>query len=287
MPVSEPLAMVTGAAGAIGGGVASMLRSKGYRVIAVDIDDAAAARAVDAIGGDTIGVPCDAGDRDAVRTLADRIRGEWADRLEVLVCNAGLIVPGPIGTFDPAVLSTQVDVMLSCPIQLMNAAVPGMRARGRGRLLATVSMGGIISLPGSATYSAAKSGLRAFLTALSAELAGSGVRVSGVYPSGVDTPMLRFEARHGGSLLNFVGKVFTVPEVVAAYEKALTGKRLEVYLPYSDSITTRVANVVPGTANRIIPLFERFARRGHARFLARIEAEDARPAAVPEAPESR
>jgi len=277
--MSEQLAMVTGAAGAIGGGVAVMLRSKGYRIIAVDIDDAAAARAVEVIGGDTIGVACDVRDRAAVFGLANRIRGEWADRLEVLVCNAGLIVPGSVGTFDPDVLSTQVDVMLSCPIQLMNAAVPGMRARGRGRLLATVSVGGIISLPGSATYSAAKSGLRAFLTALSAELAGSGVRVSGVYPSGVDTPMLRFEARHGGSMLNFVGKVFTVPEVVAAYEKALTGKRLEVYLPYSDSITTRLANFVPGTANRVIPLFERFARRGHARFLARIDAEEAQTTA--------
>lgn len=271
----ERLAMVTGAAGAIGGGVSLMLRSKGYRVIAVDIDEAAAARAAGAIGGDTIGVAYDVGDRDAVLALANRIRGEWADRLEVLVCNAGLIVPGSIGTFVPDVLSTQVDVMLGCPIQLMNAAVPGMRARGRGRLLATVSMGGIISLPGSATYSAAKSGLRAFLTALSAELAGTGVRVSGVYPSGVDTPMLRFEARHGGSMLNFVGKVFTVPEVVAAYERALTGRRLEVYLPYSDSITTRVANFVPGAANCVIPVFERFARRGHAKFLARIDAEEA------------
>lgn len=43
--MSERLAVVTGAAGAIGGGVAVMLRGKGYRVIAVDIDDAAAARA--------------------------------------------------------------------------------------------------------------------------------------------------------------------------------------------------------------------------------------------------
>jgi hypothetical protein len=272
--VSERLALVTGAAGAIGGGVALMLRGRGYRVVAVDIDDAAAARAVATIGGDTIAVACDARRRAEVAALADRIRGEWADRLEVLVCNAGLIVPGRVGSFDPADLSAQVDVMLSCPVQLMNAAVPGMRVRGGGRLLATVSMGGIISLPGSATYSAAKAGLRAFLAALAAELAGTEVRVSGVYPSGVDTPMLRLEARHGGSMLNFVGKVFSVHEVVGAYEKALKGGRLEVYLPYSDSITTRVANFVPGAANRIIPLFERFGRRGHARFLARIDAED-------------
>ena len=104
---------------------------------------------------------------------------------------------------------------------------------------------------------------------------GSGVRVAGVYPSGVDTPMLRLEARHGGSLLNFVGRVHSVPDVVAADDKALTGRRLEVYLPYTDSITTRLAHSVPGAANRIIPLFERFGRRGHAKYLARIDAEEA------------
>ena len=85
--------------------------------------------------------------------------------------------------------------------------------------------------------------------------------------------MLRHEARHGGSLLNWVGKVFTVADVVRAYERALTGRRLEVYLPYSDSITTRVSAFVPATANRLIPLFERFARRRHARYLARIDAD--------------
>jgi hypothetical protein len=48
-------------------------------------------------------------------------------------------------------------------------------------------------------------------------------------------------------------------------------------LPYSDSITTRVSAFVPATANRLIPLFERFARRKHARYLARIDREEAGP----------
>ena len=153
---------------------------------------------------------------------------DWADRLDILVCNAGLIVPGTVATADPDDLTTQIDVMPSFPIQLIAAAVPAMTARGRGHILATVSMGGIISLPGSAAYSAAKAGPRSFLTALSAELAGTGVHVAGIYPSGVDTPMLRLEARHGGSMLNWVGTIYTVADVVRAYERALTGSRFEV-----------------------------------------------------------
>lgn len=267
------LALVTGAGGGIGLGVARMLRERGYRIVAVDISDAAAASAAERIGGDAIPVACDASDRAQVAALADRIRGEWSAELDVLVCNAGIIVPGTVAESSPDALTLQLDVMLGFPVQLINAAVPAFVARGNGHVLATVSMGGILSLPGSAVYSAAKSGLRAFLTALSAELAGSGVAVSGIYPSAVDTAMLRHEARHGGSMLNFLGTVFTVDDVVKGYERALRTRRLEVYLPYIDSVTSRLAHFWPGASNRLLPVLDRLGKRGHAKYLARIDAE--------------
>ncbi len=273
MRAEAPLALVTGAAGGIGSGVSRMLRERGFEVIAVDVDEPAVARAVAAAGGEAIGVVCDGRDSARVRALAERIRGEWAERLEVLVCNAGIIVPGDAADATPGDLDTQLDVMLRFPVQLLAASADAMRARGRGHLLATVSMGGIVALPGSATYSAAKAGLRAFLWALHAELAGTGVKVSGIYPSGVDTAMLRHEATHGGSMLNFVGKVFTVDEVVRAYGRALDRGRLEVYLPVSDGVSSRLSSLSPANANRLIPLLERWGRRGHARYLARIRGE--------------
>ncbi len=273
MRAERPLALVTGAAGGIGTGVARMLRGRGFEVVVVDVDEAAVERAVAAQEGDAIGVACDARDGAAVRALAARIRGEWADRLEVLVCNAGIIVPGDAAEAAPDDLDTQLDVMLRFPVHLLGAGADAMKARGRGHLLATVSMGGIVALPGSATYSAAKAGLRAFLWALHAELAGTGVRVSGIYPSGVDTAMLRHEATHGGSMLNFVGKVFTVDEVVRAYGRALDRDRLEVYLPVSDAVSSRLSSFSPANANRLIPLLERWGRKGHAKYLVRIQRE--------------
>lgn len=273
MSAERPLAIVTGAAGGIGSGVARMLRGRGFEVVAVDIDAAAVERAVALQEGDALGVVCDARDPDAVRALAERIREEWATRLEVLVCNAGVIVPGDAADAEAGVLDAQIDVMLRCPIQLISAGAAVMRERGTGHLLATVSMGGIVALPGSATYSAAKAGLRAYLWALHAELAGTGVRVSGVYPSGVDTAMLRHEATHGGSMLNFVGKVFTVDEVVRAYGRALDRGTLEVYLPVSDAVSSKLSALSPAFANRLIPVLERWGARGHARYLARIASE--------------
>lgn len=267
------LALVTGAAGGIGTGVARMLTARGHRVIAVDLDTAAAERAAAAIGSETIPVACDLRDRAAVASLAARIRDEWA--LDVLVCNAGVIVPGDLADADPVSVHEQLDVMLGAPTQLIAAAVGGMRERDAGSILATVSMGGILPLPGSATYSAAKAGLRALLTAVDAELRDTRVRVAGIYPSGVDTGMLRFEARHGGSVLNFVGDVFTVEQVVSAYERALDGRRLEVYLPWSDSMLSRLIVFTPARMKRLLPFFERLGARGHAKYLARIDAEEA------------
>lgn len=273
-PEPRPLALVTGAAGGIGRGVCAMLSARGYRIIAVDLSADLLASVVAEIGADTIAVPSDARDAAQVDELARRIREEWADALEILVCNAGIIAPSPVAEADPAMMRTQLDVMLATPVQLIRAAIPAMVAGGRGHVLCTVSMGGILALPGSATYSAAKAGLRAFLTALSAEVKPHGVAVSGIYPSAVDTPMLRYEARHGGSMLNFVGTVFSVSDVVRGYEKALRTRRLEVYLPWSDSVTSRGFALVPAFMNRVIPTFERMGKRGHAAYVARVEAEE-------------
>ncbi|MER5936715.1 SDR family oxidoreductase [Streptomyces sp. NPDC001928] len=266
---STPLALVTGAGGGIGLGVSRLLTDRGYRVIAVEIDESAAVAAARAIHEGAIPVGCDLSDRDQVAALCTRVREEWSDRLEVLVCNAGVIVPGDVADATHQDLDTQLSVLLKSPVQLIAATVEGMRRRGRGHVLATVSMGAVLALPGSAVYSAGKSGLRAFLSALSAELRGTGVAVSGIYPSGVDTRMLQRETLDGGSTLNFVSKVLSIDHVVRGYARALRTRRLEVFLPYTDSIVTRAMALSPGLSNRAIPLMERIGRHGRARYLKR------------------
>lgn len=274
-PQHRPLALVTGAGGGIGIGVSLMLRDRGYDVIAVDISQESADRAVQLPGEGAQAVVSDDSDAGQVQALADRIRGEWAERLEVVVLNAGIILPGNVIDSDPPSFRAQIDIMLNAPIQYIAAAASVMTTRGRGKILATVSMGGVLALPGSAAYSAAKSGLRAFLAATSAELKGTGVSVSGIYPSGVDTPMLRREAREGGSVLNFVGTVFTVDDVVKAYARALGSDRLEVFLSPTDPIMPRLLGFSHQLAYRLIPVLEWLGRRGHRAYLRQLDDESA------------
>jgi short-subunit dehydrogenase len=260
------LALVTGAAGGIGLEVSQRLVARGFELISVDRTEEIAR-----IPEASIAVGCDLGDRAQVRALGERIAHEWAEELEVLICNAGVIVPGDVLHTTHEAIDLQMSVMLLSAQHLIAAAVPGFVARDRGHVLATVSMGGILALPGSAVYSAAKAGLRAYLAALSAELRHTEVSVSGIYPSAVDTPMLRHEAAHGGSLLNFVGTVFTTAQVADAYERALDRRSLEVYLPYSDSVTTRIVESFPWLLPRLLPTLDRIGRRGLLKYLSAIE----------------
>ena len=229
------LALVTGAAGGIGLEISRRLRERGYRIIAVERDDTTAAAAAAALGSDTLAVAADLSDRAAVAHLAQRIENEWAHDLHIVICNAGIIIPGDVVETAAEKFDMQLDVMLGSVIHLTAAAARTFQAKNSGHILATVSAGGILAMPGSAAYSAAKAGLRAYLSALSTELRHTRVSVSGIYPSAVDTTMLYHEATHGGSLLNFVGKVSTIDKVADRYDDALRSKRLETYLPYSDS----------------------------------------------------
>ncbi len=149
-------------------------------------------------------------------------------------------------------------------------------------MLSIVSMGGIIALRGSGAYSATKFGLRGFHTSLHQELAGSGVRVMGVFPSGVDTPMLRKEAAHAsGSPLNFVGAVLSPEQVADACMAALERGKLETYVPYIDSLTTRLLGAFPWLIRRVEPRFAAVGERGRRRYLARHGLVPAAPAPTP------
>jgi short-subunit dehydrogenase len=146
-----------------------------------------------------------------------------------------------------------------------------MLQRGSGHIVNTVSMGGITPLKGGAAYVASKFGLRGFLSALYSELKPLGIKVSGIYPSGVDTAMLRYEATHGGSLLNFVSTPQTSADVLKAFNRALSGGKLEVYVPYSDSLLARAIALFPSLLDRLYPVLEWFGRRGLSKYLKSIE----------------
>ncbi|MCE2526792.1 MAG: SDR family oxidoreductase [Actinomycetia bacterium] len=243
--------------------VAKRLIRRGYRVLAVDRTQELSDLAANALGGESIPVPCDLSVAVETTDLCQRITTEWPQDLEVLVCNAGVTVPADVVDHTPGEIDRQLDVTLRSSMHLINAALGVFLPRNRGHVMATVSRGGICPLPGSAPSLAANAGLRAFLAALNCEVAGTGVHVSGIYPTAVNTPMLEGEARLG-SALNFLSRVLTVNEVADAYERVLDKPKLELYVPNHESLSARAALWTPSLIRRVIPLLQSH-RRARAR----------------------
>lgn len=260
-------AIVTGGGGAIAEQVSRRLVQRGYRLTLIDVDAKRVADVASRLPGTTEVIVADLADESQLGDLVALIHSDFSD-LALLVNNAGYIEPGDVIDLDGDLLDRHVRINLVAPMRLSQAAARVMCARRSGDILSIISMGGIIAMKTSAAYAASKFGLRGFQTSLRSELAPYGVRVMGVFPSGVDTPMLRHEATHGGSALNFVGKVLTPAQVGAACMKALETGRLETYIPYGDSITTRFFATVPWLIDRVLPPFERKGEKGRARFLA-------------------
>lgn len=102
--------------------------------------------------------------------------------MDILIANAGLPASGTLDSFSLQEIDRALDVNLRAPIVLAHELAPGMVARGRGHLLFISSLAGKAASPRTAIYNASKFGLRGFAAALRADLRGTGVGVSCVFP---------------------------------------------------------------------------------------------------------
>lgn len=269
MSTSPPVALVTGSTGGIGACVADALSARGYRLVLMDLDPARLAQQAERHPGARVET-LDLSRQDAVLDWARALQADDAAPIDVAFVNAGLIAVGDMVELPIEQLLLQLQVNLVSTAVMLQALARRMAAAGRGHLIATVSMGGIVSLKGSAAYSASKFGLRGLLWGLRDELRPRGVQVCGIYPAGVDTPMLRHEARHGGSALNFVGRPVSPEDVARAVLAAIDRPRLETYVPASEGVTGRLAGAFPGLLAGLYPLLEKLGERGRAAYLARL-----------------
>ncbi|HEY2767040.1 MAG TPA: SDR family NAD(P)-dependent oxidoreductase, partial [Solirubrobacteraceae bacterium] len=111
-------------------------------------------------------------------------------RLDLLVNNAGLMTGGLLEEQDLDAVYAMFQVNLVAVVHLTRCALPGMLARGRGKVVNNASISAYAHLPSASTYAASKSGVVAFSEALRRELRGTGVGVLHLVTPGVETDML-------------------------------------------------------------------------------------------------
>lgn len=252
-------ALITGSCGGIGSAIAKDLARKGYHIILVDINKQEN-EILDAGLPSSEIVTLDLTNKEALRDFCEKIPQY---DLDIAFINAGMIHPGDVVNISEKMIDLQLDINLRSAIILNRACGAYMKSKGKGSIVNTVSMGGIFSLKSSATYSAAKFGLRGFLMAFYAELKPYGVNVSGIYPSAVDTPMLRHETLNGGSVMNFIDRPSTVDDLVKAFNKAIRTGKLEIFVPGSGGLFPKIlGGLIPGFIPKLYPTLERIGKKG-------------------------
>ncbi|HTR16284.1 MAG TPA: SDR family oxidoreductase [Acetobacteraceae bacterium] len=178
------VALVTGAAAGIGAAIAARLVGEGWRVILADIDANALHHRANLLGKAARATVADIGEEADVLRVLNEIR-EREDRLDGLVCNAGIMIRKPIAELTLAEWSRVLATNLTSTFLLARTAEELLRARG-GAIVTIASTRAHQSEPNTEAYSASKGGLVALTHALAISL-GPAVRVNTVSPGWIHT----------------------------------------------------------------------------------------------------
>ena len=165
-------AVITGGLSGLGAASATRLAEDGVDIITIDVSD----------GADVV---LDISDARAVADAASSI-----GPVDILINSAGIVGPNkPLWEISDAEWARTFRVNVDGTFHLCRAFVPGMRARGWGRIVNFASIAGKDGNPNMAAYSATKAAVIALTKSLGKELATDGVLVNAIAPAVINTPM--------------------------------------------------------------------------------------------------
>jgi short-subunit dehydrogenase len=201
----------------------------------------------------------DVADEAACGDLFDQAVREFG-AIHVLVNNAGYHKRGPVEKVDPAELGRMIDVNLRAPIILCRLAVPYLRDAGGGAIVNVASLAGRTPVPGAATYSGTKFGLRAFSFALGEELAGSGIKVAAVSPGPIDTGFIMANIDAVADI-TFSQPLSTAEEVAQVILDLCVNDKRERSMPPASGLLTTLSYLFPRLGMWLRPALLRKGRR--------------------------
>ena len=189
-PLSNQVAVVTGAARGIGEAIAIRFARMGATVVLTARDQARLGEVkagIEQQGGKALVQPCDLTDEKAVAALGERVGQEYG-RCDILVNNAGVgVLRKPLIDLPVAEWDQMMHTNLRGPYLMIRSFAPMMIAARYGHIINISSLAGKNVLPEGAAYSASKWGLNGLTYSVAEELRGYNVRVSVIAPGSVNT----------------------------------------------------------------------------------------------------
>jgi short-subunit dehydrogenase len=237
--------IITGASRGIGAATASLLVAAGATVIGVGHEE----RELEESTARTGAIPYAADVRDPKHAdaLVDAVLAEHG-RLDAVVANAGIGHAGPFSEMTIERVDDLIAVNVRAPILLARAALPAMLARTSGAVVLVSSIAGALVVPGETVYSATKAAIEAFAEALREEVRGSGVGVSTVLPTVVETGF--FTAR-GAAYHRKRPKPLRPEAIAEAIARCLRDGDERLIVPPALAVPVRLRGIAP-TAYRAL-----------------------------------
>jgi 3-hydroxybutyrate dehydrogenase len=181
--------LITGAGSGIGAGIAAELARAGHHLVITDVNRDAAeavAQSLREAGGSAEARALDVTSDDSIAAALAAL----SHPVDVLVNNAGLQHVAPLEEFPMAKWEFLVDVMLVGVARLTRAVLPGMRARGFGRIVNIGSIHSLVASPYKSAYVAAKHGLLGFSKVVALETSDTDITINTICPTYVKTPLV-------------------------------------------------------------------------------------------------
>jgi 3-oxoacyl-[acyl-carrier protein] reductase len=173
--------LVTGGSGAIGSAIIQLLANQGHKVINLSLDEPG-----ESLPAETYCV--DLMDREATARMLEQINAEH--QVDCLVNNAGISYQTTIETLVLDRMQQMVEIHNRAALQCIQAFMPGMKAKGHGRIV-QIGSRMMLGRQGRLVYSMVKAGLLGMSRSLALEVAPHGVTVNMVSPGPIETPFFR------------------------------------------------------------------------------------------------
>ncbi|MDO8534988.1 MAG: 3-oxoacyl-[acyl-carrier-protein] reductase [Xanthobacteraceae bacterium] len=181
-------ALVTGASGSIGGGIARALHQQGATVAISGTRRDALDALAGALGARVHVLPCNLAKAEEVEALVPAAE-KAMEKVDILVNNAGLNRDALFVRLKDEDWDQVIAVNLTAAFRLARAAVFPMMRRRYGRIIGITSIVGVTGNPGQGNYTAAKAGLIGMTKSLALEVASRNVTVNCVAPGFIKSPM--------------------------------------------------------------------------------------------------
>ena len=247
------IAWVTGASSGLGRALALRLAQDGWQVaVSARRAEALHALAEEARGlpGRIHGYPLDVTDEERVAAACGEIERDLGP-IGLVVLNAGTHQPVAAKTLRVEDFRTLVEVNLRGTVHCLCTALPGMIARGSGRIAVVASLSGYRGLPSAAAYGMTKAGLINMAEALKPELDRYGVTIQVINPGFVETPLTdrnRFPMPF----------LISAEAAAARIVRGLGSRRFEIAFPWPMVLLLKLLRLLPSTlafrvTNRLVP----------------------------------